>query len=354
MIKQEKFKELMNRLKEIDQFFLDQNIIKDQRRYQEKFKERRNIEEVLNIYKQFQDIEKKIKEAKTILKEDSKDEELVILAKEEIENLDKEKKEIELNLRKLLVRPDPDDDKNAFMELRAGTGGEESAIFVADLFRMYQKYCEKNGWKIEIINSHASNLEGFKELILLISGKKIYFNLKYEKGVHRVQRIPQTESQGRIHTSAVTVAILPEAEESDIYIDNKDLRIDAYRASGAGGQHVNKTDSAIRITHIPTGLVVTSQDQRSQYQNKMKAMQVLRAKLYEKEQEERNKKISQERKSQIGTGDRSEKIRTYNYPQNRVTEHRINLTLYKLDKIMDGDLDEITSKLQIHFAEENS
>ena len=354
MIKQEKFKELMDRLKEIDQLFLDQNIVKNQKEYKKISKERSNIEEVLNIYKQFQDVEDKISQAKAILKEDSKDEELIMLAKEEIENLEKEKEEIELNLRKLLVKPDPDDDKNAFMELRAGTGGEESAIFVADLFRMYQKYCEKNGWKIEIINSHASNLEGFKELILLISGKKIYYSLKYEKGVHRVQRVPQTESQGRIHTSAVTIAILPEAEESDVYVDPKDLKIDTYRSSGAGGQHVNKTDSAIRITHIPTGLVVTSQDQRSQYQNKMKALQVLRAKLYEKEQEDKNKKLSQERKSQIGTGDRSEKIRTYNYPQNRVTEHRINLALYKLDKIMDGDLDEILSKLQIHFAEENS
>ena len=353
MLKKEKLQELENRLMEIDKLFLEQNIIKNQKKYKEISKERSEIEELLNAHGALQDIEKKIDDTEILLKENSNDEELVKLAKEEIDNLEQEKTKIESDLLKLLVKQDPDDDKNIFMELRAGTGGEESAIFVADLFRMYQKYCEKKGWKIEIIDSHSSALEGFKELILFISGEKIYFDLKYEKGVHRVQRVPQTESQGRIHTSAVTVAILPEAEESDVHINPKDLRIDAFRASGAGGQYVNKTDSAIRITHIPTGVVVTSQDQRSQYQNKMKAMQVLRAKLYEKEQNEKNRKISQERKSQIGTGDRSEKIRTYNYPQNRMTEHRVNLTLYKLDKIMDGDLDEIISKLQVHFSEEN-
>ncbi len=238
------------------------------------------------------------------------------------------------------------------MEFRAGAGGDESSIFVADLFRMYQRYCEKKNWKIEIVNSHASDLEGFKELILSVSGKNVYFDLKYESGVHRVQRIPLTESQGRIHTSTVTVAVLPEIEEEEVYIDPKDLRIDTYRSSGAGGQHVNKTDSAIRITYLPTGLIITSQDERSQFQNKINAMKVLRAKIYKMEESKKNAKLSQERRSQIGTGDRSEKIRTYNFPQNRITDHRINLTLYKLDKVLDGDIDDIISKLQFHFSEE--
>jgi peptide chain release factor 1 len=287
-----------------------------------------------------------------MLTEHQNDEEFLELAKTEMEDLKQEENKLEIELKTLLIKKDPNDEKNVFMELRAGAGGDESSIFVADLFRMYQRYCEKNGWKIEIVNSHTSDLDGFKELILYISGDNMYFNLKYERGVHRVQRIPQTESQGRIHTSTVTVAVLPEAEESDVFVDPKDIRVDTFRASGAGGQHVNKTDSAIRITHLPTGIIVSSQDQRSQYQNKMKAMQVLRAKLLEKEEEEKNKQLSDERRLQIGTGDRSEKIRTYNYPQNRVTDHRINLTLYKLDKIIDGDLEEIVSQLQLHFTEQ--
>jgi len=350
MLKDEKIKELKERLKEIDKIFLDQNTVKNQNKYKNISKERNEIEKVLNSYNELKKIKNSIKETQYFLKEESKDEELVYLAKEELDELKRRKEAIEINLQKLLLKKDPDDDKNVYMEIRAGTGGKESAIFAANLFRMYQKFCEKQRWKIEIVSSHASDLEGYKELIFFITGEKVYFYLKYEKGVHRVQRIPQTESQGRIHTSAVTVAVLPEAEESDIYIDPKDIRIDTYRASGAGGQHVNKTDSAVRITHMPTNIVVTSQDQRSQHQNKMKAMHILRAKLYEKEQEEKNRQLSKERKAQIGMGDRSEKIRTYNYPQNRVTEHRINLTLYKLDKILNGDLDEIISQLQVYFA----
>jgi len=354
MIKEEKLEEIKKRLIEIDKFFLDPNFIKNQNEYKKVSKERAELVEILETHEKYMNLNKKINEARSLLSDNTIEEELKELAKEEIEELEKEKERIEDTLRKLLIKKEPDDEKNVFMELRAGAGGDESAIFVADLFRMYQKYCEKKGWKIEIVSAHQSSLDGYKELILFISGKDIYFNLKYERGVHRVQRIPQTESQGRIHTSTVTVAVLPEVEETEIYIDPKDIRIDTFRASGAGGQYVNKTDSAIRITHIPTGLVVSSQDERSQFQNKMKALQVLRAKLYEKEQQEKREKLARERKMQIGTGERSEKIRTYNYPQNRVTDHRINLTLYKLDKILDGDLDELISKLQIFFATENN
>ena len=353
MIKEEKLKKLKSRFEEINKLFLDPNLVKDQNKYKEVSKERNEIDEVLNAYNYFEETKKKIKDTQEMIKKDPDDEELVELAKEELSLLEKDMEKTEQKLKDLLIKKDPDDEKNVFMELRAGAGGEESAIFVADLFRMYQRYCEKNNWKVELVNSHESDLDGFKELILYVSGKNIYFNMKYEKGVHRVQRIPQTESQGRIHTSTVTVAVLPEVEETDVYVDPKDLKIDTYRSSGAGGQHVNKTDSAVRITHLPTGLIVTSQDQRSQHQNKAKAMQVLRAKLHEKEQEEAMKKVSEERKSQVGTGDRSEKIRTYNFPQNRVTDHRINLTLYKLDKVMYGDIEEIISKLRHHFSHEN-
>lgn len=352
MLQEEKSKELVKRLNEIDQLFLNQDIIKDQKKYKKISKERNEIEEILNCHKHFQEINNKINETKTLLDEASDDEEFKELAREELNHLEMEKIKAEASLRKLLIKKDPNDEKNIFMEFRAGAGGNESSIFVADLFRMYQRYCEKKGWKMEIISSHASDLDGFKELILCIKGEKVYFNLKYESGVHRVQRVPQTESQGRIHTSTVTVAVLPEIEEEDIDIDQKDLKIDTYRSSGAGGQHVNKTDSAIRITHLPSGIVVTSQDERSQLQNKMRAMQVLRAKIYKTEQAKKNEKLSQERKSQIGTGDRSEKIRTYNFPQNRITDHRINLTLYKLDKVLDGDIEDIISKLQLHYTKE--
>lgn len=353
MLNDNKIKELKERLKEIDQLFLNQDLIKDQKKYKEISKERSEIEEILNTFSKFQDVEKKITDTESLLQETQSDDELIELANQELESLQLERSKSEEALHKLLIIKDPNDDKDIFMEFRAGAGGDESSIFVADLFRMYQRYCEKKGWKIEIVDSHPSDLDGFKELIISVKGQKVYFDLKFESGVHRVQRIPQTESQGRIHTSTVTVAVLPEIEEEDIYIDPKDLRIDTYRSSGAGGQHVNKTDSAIRITHLPTGLVVTSQDERSQLQNKMRAMQVLRAKLYEIEEEKKRTKMSEERKSQIGTGDRSEKIRTYNFPQNRMTDHRINLTLYKLDKILYGDLEEIITKLQLFYTEQS-
>ncbi len=347
MINPEKIKEKKDRLSKIDKLLLNPEIIKDQKKYAEISKERAEIEELISLYERYTDIKKEIEETESLLD----DEEMGELARAELKKLESELKSLEKEINSHLVRKGIQDSKNVFMEIRAGTGGEEAAIFAGDLFRMYQKYCERKGWKVEIMDSHPSDLNGFKEIILYIKGKDAYFNLKYEKGVHRVQRIPVTESSGRIHTSAVSVAVLPEIDEEEVFIDPKDLKIDVFRASGHGGQHVNTTDSAVRITHIPTGIIVTCQDERSQYQNKRKALQILRARLYEKQQKELQEKIAYERKLQIGTGDRSEKIRTYNYPQNRVTDHRINLTLYKLDKIMDGELDDIINALISHYLE---
>ncbi len=341
-----KLEELTKRFNEINKLFLDPDLVKNQEKFKELSKERSEIEEVVTEYKNYKKLSEELEETKALLK----DAEMADLAKEEIPQLEKKIKETEKRIKQLLVKKDPNDDKNVFLEIRAGAGGNEAAIFVADLFRMYSRYVENKKLSLEVINSHPSELDGYKEIILYIKGKNVYFNLKYESGVHRVQRIPVTESQGRIHTSTVTVAVLPEVEEKDVYIDPKDLKIDTYRASGAGGQHVNKTSSAIRITHLPTGIVVTSQDQRSQHQNKAKAMQVLRAKLYEKQEREKIEAIASQRREQVGTGERSEKIRTYNYPQNRVTDHRINLTLYKLDRIIDGELDEIIEALIMHFV----
>ncbi len=340
-----KLEELSERFEELNKLLIDPNIIANQDKYKEITKARSEIEEVVNEYHQYKKIIKELEEAQNLLE----DKEMEELAREEIKKLEKEKEISEKKIKKLLIKRDPNDNKNVFLEIRAGAGGSEAAIFVADLYRMYSRYVENKNWKIELVDSHPSELDGYKEIILYIKGKNVYFNLKYESGVHRVQRIPVTESQGRIHTSTATVAVLPEVEENDVYIDPKDLKIDTYRASGAGGQHVNKTSSAVRITHIPTGIVVTSQDQRSQHQNKAKAMQVLRAKLYEIAEKEKNEAIANQRREQVGTGERSEKIRTYNYPQNRVTDHRINLTLYKLDRIMDGDLDDIIEALILHF-----
>jgi peptide chain release factor 1 len=252
----------------------------------------------------------------------------------------------------MLAPKDPNDEKNVILEIRAGTGGEEAALFVADLFRMYSRHAELRRWKVEILDAHPTGIGGFKEIIAGINGKGAFSRLKYERGVHRVQRVPVTESQGRVHTSAVTVAVLPEAEEVDVYIDPNDLRVDVFRSSGPGGQSVNTTDSAVRITHVPSGLVVICQDEKSQHKNKAKALKVLRARLLDQMQSEQEAKIAQERKSQVGTGDRSERIRTYNFPQNRVSDHRINLTLYRLDAILDGMLDDIIDPLTTHFQAE--
>lgn len=352
MLNEKKLLELKARLEEIDRLFQAPDLVKDQKRMKELSRERIEVASVLDAHARLGDIESKIKETRTLAREHPNDAELQDLIRAELSELEEKKTAAGKELRELLIRKDPDDGKNVFMELRAGAGGDEASLFVADLFRMYQRYSEKRKWKIEIVDSHASEMKGFKELVFSVTGKDVYASLKYESGVHRVQRIPLTESQGRIHTSTVTVAVLPEVEEVEIFIDQKDLKIDVYRSSGAGGQYVNKTDSAVRITHLPSGIVVTSQDQRSQLQNRVKAMQVLRAKLHEQAEAEKTSRISQDRKSQIGTGERSEKTRTYNYPQNRVTDHRINLSLYKLDKIMDGDLEEIISSFQLRTENE--
>ena len=287
--------------------------------------------------------EKRAEEASLLLGEE--DGELRLLAEEEIRAAREETGRLEEELRLLLLPKDPDEEKNVIVEIRGGAGGAEAALFAAVLYRMYGMYADKKGWKIETLSRNETELGGLKEIVFLVEGRGAFSRLKYESGVHRVQRVPETEAAGRIHTSTVTVAVLPEAEEVDVAIDPSELQIDTFRSSGAGGQHVNKTESAIRITHLPTGLVVECQDERSQYKNKDRAMKILRSRLLERAQSEKESEISAERKSQVGTGDRSERIRTYNYPQSRVTDHRINLTLYKLDAVLNGDLDEITGAL---------
>jgi peptide chain release factor 1 len=286
------------------------------------------------------------------LAEGESDPDMLEMAREELESLKESLEEATGRLKALLVPKDPLDGKNIIMEIRAGTGGEEAALFAADLYRMYNRFAEQNSWKIEVMDSNETGIGGFKEIIFSISGKNVYGNLRYESGVHRVQRIPTTESGGRIHTSAVTVAVLPEAEETDIDINPEDLKIDVYRSSGPGGQSVNTTDSAVRITHIPTGTVVTCQDEKSQHKNKAKALRVLRARLYEEEKRKNNQERAEARKNQVGSGDRSERIRTYNFPQNRVTDHRVNLTLHKLDAVMQGDLSEIIESLKYSARQE--
>ena len=280
------------------------------------------------------------------------DSEIVEMAKAEISETEKKLEKAEKEVKMLLIPPDPLDGKNIIMEIRAGTGGDEAALFAADVYRMYSHYAESKHWKIEVMNSNETGIGGLKEIVFSITGKDVYASLRYESGVHRVQRVPETESGGRIHTSAITVAVLPEAEETDIEIKPEDLKVDVMRAGGPGGQCVNTTDSAVRLTHLPTGLVVICQDEKSQIKNKAKALRVLRSRLYEMEEEKKRKERSEQRKSQVGSGDRSERIRTYNFPQGRVTDHRINLTLYKLDAIMNGELDDLIEPLKIAAGEE--
>ncbi|MDK2921275.1 MAG: peptide chain release factor 1 [Desulfonauticus sp.] len=324
------------------------DIFQDQEKYKKVSKAHAELEEIVTTYREYKKLTQQLEESQELLK----DPELKDLAEEEIKTLKKELTALEERLKILLVPKDPLDEKNIILEIRAGTGGEEAALFAADLFRMYSRYAEKKGWKVEIMDSHETGTGGFKEIIANISGKQVYSRLKYESGVHRVQRVPATESQGRIHTSAVTVAILPEAEEVDIEINPNDLRIDVYRSSGPGGQSVNTTDSAVRITHIPTGLVVTCQDEKSQHKNKAKALKVLRARLLQIKQEEQKKELDENRRSQVGSGDRSERIRTYNFPQGRVTDHRINLTIYNLEAVLEGELDQVIDPLIQFFQAE--
>ena len=345
-----KLERSVERFKALEEKLLDPELVNRQTEYQKILKERSDLEDLVKNYKEYKGILKQIEESKELLS--SSDPEMKQLANQELKELETRKIFLEETLKVLLLPKDPYEGKNIFIEIRGGTGGDEAALFAADLFRMYLKYAEKSGWKVELVSMSQTGIGGLKEVIAQIKGKDVYKKLKYESGVHRVQRVPKTEAQGRIHTSAVTVAVLPEAAEIEIQLPDKDLRIDVYRSSGPGGQSVNTTDSAVRVTHIPTGLVVTCQDEKSQHKNKAKALSVLRARLLEHKRKEQDEKIAKERKSQIKSGDRSDKIRTYNFPQGRVTDHRIGLSLYNIDEVMDGRLDELMSGLSAHYQAE--
>jgi peptide chain release factor 1 len=340
----DRLESLENRYQELEDALTEPEVIKNQDLYHKYRKEHADLAPVIQVFRRYQQVEKELAENQTLVKEET-DEELKAYAREEIQVLNDQAEHLEEALRFLLLPKDPLDDKNVILEIRAGTGGEEAGLFAADLFRMYTRLCERKGWKLEILSHSATGIGGLKEIIASISGDQVYSQLKYESGVHRVQRVPATESQGRIHTSAVTVAVLPEAEEVDVQINPEELRIDVFRSSGPGGQSVNTTDSAVRITHLPTGLVVSCQDEKSQHKNKAKGLKVLRSRLFDLKQQEQQQQIAQERRSQVGTGDRSERIRTYNFPQGRVTDHRIGLTLYRLEAMLDGELDELLQGL---------
>ena len=327
------FEELMNEL-------ASPGVTEDAKRFQRLMKEQADLTPIVEAYKAYKKTKQDMEDSRLMLEEES-DEELRELAKEELAEAKKRIEELEYSLKVLLLPKDPNDDKNIILEIRAGAGGDEAALFAAELYRMYVNYADSQRWKVELVSVNENGIGGFKEVVAMITGKGAYSKMKYESGVHRVQRVPETESGGRIHTSTATVAVMPEAEEFDVVIDEKDIRIDVMRASGNGGQCVNTTDSAVRLTHMPTGIVIYSQTEKSQLQNKAKAFALLKAKLYDMEQQQRHDAEAELRRSQIGTGDRSEKIRTYNFPQGRVTDHRIGLTLYKLDKVMNGDIQEI-------------
>ena len=332
---------------EVEKHLSDPKIVNDRDAYQTYVREHAELNKVVTVYRQYKQILHDLDESQDLLKDADPD--IKDLARDEIVTLNREKEDLETELKKLLLPKDPNDDKNVIVEIRAGTGGEEAALFAGDLYRMYSRYAESRNWKIDVITHHATGVGGLKEVIAMIHGKGAYSVLKYESGTHRVQRVPTTEAQGRIHTSAVTVAVLPEADEVDVEIDSSELKIDVYRSTGPGGQSVNTTDSAVRITHLPSGLVVTCQDEKSQLKNKLKALKVLRARLLDQMILEQNEKRSEDRKSQVGTGDRSGRIRTYNYPQGRVTDHRIGLTLYKLEHILQGNIDELIDSLATYY-----
>lgn len=349
---------MLERLDTVEERFLQleaalvsAEVLADQKVYQQTAKEHSDIAPIVEQYRAYKRIRQELQENQELLELET-DPEMRDLIRQEVGQLKKDLETAEVDLRLMLVPKDPNDDKNVIVEIRAGTGGDEAALFAADLLRMYTRYAELRRWKVEILDAHATGIGGFKEVVFAINGRGAFSRLKFERGVHRVQRVPVTESQGRIHTSAVTVAVLPEAEEVDVYIDPNDLRIDVFRSSGPGGQSVNTTDSAVRVTHIPSGLVVICQDEKSQHKNKAKALKVLRARLMDQMQSEQDARIAQDRKSQVGTGDRSERIRTYNFPQNRVTDHRINLTLYKLETILAGSLEEVIDPLIASFQAE--
>ena len=347
----ERLDSLLRRYDELQQMTLDPDLLKDTNKYRDVMKEYSHLGEIVAANDEVKNLSVQLADTRALV-QGEKDPEMKELAREEIRELETRFKDAEDRLKFLLVPRDPLDEKNIIMEIRAGTGGEEAALFAANLFRMYSRFAETRNWKFEIMNSSDTELGGFKEIVFSVSGKNVYENLRYESGVHRVQRVPETEASGRIHTSAVTVAVLPEADETEVDIRQEDLRIDVMRAGGPGGQCVNTTDSAVRITHIPSGIVVHCQDEKSQIKNKAKAMRILRARIYEMEEAKAASERAEARKNQVGSGDRSERIRTYNFPQNRLTDHRINLTLYKLDLVMQGDVEELFEALKLSAREE--
>ncbi len=335
---------ILEKYEELSKKVSDPDVIAKQKEWQKLMKEMSDLEPIVKEYTAYKKAKEELEEAKEILDMED-DEELREMAREELKANEAAIEEYTDNLKILLLPKDPNDDKNVILEIRAGTGGDEAALFGSDLLRMYLRYAERMRWKTELIESNETEIGGVKEVVMLVKGKGAYSRLKYESGVHRVQRVPETESGGRVHTSAASVAVMPEVDDVEVNLDPSDVRVDVYRASGNGGQCVNTTDSAVRLTHMPTGLVVTCQDEKSQIKNKEKAFKVLKSRLFDLMQQEQNDKIAAERKSQIGSGDRSERIRTYNFPQSRITDHRINLTLYKLDSFLDGDLDEVIDAL---------
>jgi len=343
----DKLKGIEERFYEIETLLSNPEIVQDQEAYQKYGREHAELNKVVSVLKKYKQTVADIEESQELLKDG--DPEIKDLARDEIASLKAEKDKFEAELKTLLLPKDPNDEKNVILEIRAGTGGEEATLFAGDLYRMYSRFAENRNWEVEVMNHHPTGVGGLKEIIVMVHGKGAYSALKFESGTHRVQRVPTTEAQGRIHTSAVTVAVLPEAEDVEVHIDPAELKIDVYRSTGPGGQSVNTTDSAVRITHLPTGLVVTCQDEKSQLKNKNKALKVLRARLLDKMIREQDEKRSEERKNQIGDGDRSGRIRTYNFPQGRVTDHRIGLTLYKLENILQGDLAELIDQLSTFY-----
>ena len=342
--------EVEKRYVELESLMSDPQLLNQQREYSKFAKERAELEEIVACFREWRKVEQEIQGNRQLLEEN--DEGIRELAKEELVTLRQRKEALESQLKLLILPKDPNDNKNVILEIRAGTGGEEAALFAGELFRMYSRYAESRGWRVEMMSSNPTGLGGFKEIIASIEGQGAYSRLKFESGVHRVQRVPVTEGSGRIHTSAVTVAVMPEADEVEIQIDPKDIRVDVFRSSGPGGQSVNTTDSAVRITHVPSGIVVSCQDEKSQHKNRAKGMKILRARLLEKKQEEQRSEIAATRKLMVGSGDRSERIRTYNFHQGRLTDHRINLTIYQLDRIMEGQIDEVVEGLITHYQAE--